>query len=147
MNLFTGMTPNEIWSVALMFALFNGYAGLSIIALFAFRISSRPRNGLVRVGALWHIAAIAMFMMALVATVWAAPAEKSFVGAKNNLFPFGDVWTRGWSSIVTVDLSQHFAMAILSMLFAGAGVFCMLLGFVVTGSQKRRAAREALLAA
>jgi uncharacterized membrane protein len=127
-NLFTGMTDRQIISAVLMFALFNLFAICVAGALAAFYISSRPaRGGRVRTGSLLHIVAMLLFMISVVSTVWAAPAEKSFVD--NGTMFSGD----------------RFIKVIVGLVFMVFGLLTMLLGAVVTAQQKREAARQSLV--
>jgi hypothetical protein len=127
-NLFTGMTDRQIISAVLMFALFNLFAICEAGALAAFYISSRPaRGGRVRTGSLLHIVAGLLFFVALVSTVWAAPAEKSFVD--NGTMFSGD----------------RFVKVIIGLAFMVAGLATMVMAALVTASQKREAARQALV--
>ena len=128
MNLFTGMTDRQIISAVLMFALFNLYAICVAGSLAAFYISSRPaRGGRVRTGSLLHIVAMLLFMISVVSTVWAAPAEKSFV--ENGTMFSGD----------------RFIKVIVGLVFLALGLVTMLAGAVVTAGQKREAARQSLV--
>lgn len=132
MNLFKGLPPGQILSFVLTFALFNGYVVLVAASLAAFYVVSKPRRiggggGVVRTAAVWHFVALLWFMLAIVSTVWAAPAEKSFVTESGSLFDLGD---------------PRFQKILIGLLFAGAGVGSMLIGFLRSGRQKR-AAREA----
>src|SRR5690349_10998616 len=81
MNLFSGMTDHEVVSSILEFALFNAFVVLEVVALAAFYVASRPRRGRVLTASLWHALAAVVFMMCLISTVWAAPAEKSFINS------------------------------------------------------------------
>ncbi len=132
MNLFKGLTNDQILSFVLAFVLFNGYVVLVAASLASFYVSSRPRRpgggvGVVRTAAVWHFVALLFFMLAVTSTVWAAPAEKAFVSDAGRLFDLGD---------------PRFQKILIGLLFAALGVGCMLLGFVGSGRQKR-AAREA----
>jgi uncharacterized membrane protein len=128
-NLFTGMTDRQIISAVLMFALFNLFVICEAGALAAFYISSRPtRGGRVRTGSLLYVVAGLIFMVAVISTVWAAPAEKSFVDPNGTMFA-GDGFTK---VIIGVGI-----MVI--------GLVFMLAGAVVTAGQKREAARQSLV--
>ena len=127
MNLFTGMTDRQIWSAVLMFGLFNLFAICEAAALAAFYIASRPtRGGRVRTGAIIHIVAGLLFMIAIISTVWAAPAEKSFV--ENGTMFTGD----------------RFVKVIVGIVFMVLGLITMVAGAMVTSQQKREAARQSL---
>jgi len=128
MNLFTGMTNRQIWSAVLMFGLFNLFVICEAASLAAFYIASRPtRGGRVRTGALIHIGAALLFMIAIVSTVWAAPAEKSFVDGNGTMFS-GD----------------RFIKVIVGVVFMVLGLLTMAFGAMVTSAQKREAARQSL---
>lgn len=131
MNLFTGLTTKQELSFFLAFALFNGYVLLEAAALALFYVTSRPRHGRVRTAAIWHVVAGVLFMLAIISTVWAAPAEKSFVNG-DALFDPGD--------------ARFQKVLIGLLLFALPGMICMVVGAVQGGAQKRRL-REQTLAA
>ena len=130
MNLFTGMTDRQILSSVLMFVLFNGYVVLTVVALAAFHVTSRPRRGRVRTAALWHFAALLLLMVSFISCVWAAPAEKSFIDPNNNDALFA---------------GDRFIKVCVGLAFAAAAVACMLAGFITGARQKRAAAQAALL--
>ena len=134
MNLFSGMTDHEVVSSILEFALFNAFVVLEVIALAAFYVTSRPRRGHVLTASLWHMSAAIVFMLCLISTVWAAPAEKSFINSSLSDEPFFDVgdprvqkffWGAG---------------------FAAAGIALMVAGAVHAGIQRRRIAQQEVLA-
>ena len=128
MNLFTGLTNRQIWSAVLMFGLFNLFAICEAAALAVFYIASRPtRGGRVRTGAIWHIAAALLFMVSIISTVWAAPAEKAFVDSNGTMFS-GD----------------RFIKVIVGIVFMVLGLMAMIVGGMVTAAQKREAARQSL---
>jgi len=129
MNLFTGMTNAEIVSLALAFVLFNFYVVLEAAALAAFYFASRPHRGQVRSAAIWHVIAAFLFMMSLVSTVWAAPAEKSFVNETG-------------SSLGTTD---RFVKVVVGLIFAAIGITSMVVGLTATSRQRRAAQQRALL--
>jgi len=133
MSLFTGMTNRQILSAVLMFALFNFFIVLEVGALAAFYVSSKPRRGRVRTAAIWHFVAALWFVMCLITTVWAAPAEKSFIDADT---PPGDALFRG----------ERFGKVIIGLGFALIGLACMAVGALQTSRQRRRAAEEAQFA-
>jgi amino acid transporter len=132
MNLFSGMTDRQILSAVMTFVLFNGYVVLMVIALASFYVTSRPRRGRVRTAPILHIVAVVWFLMALISTVWAAPAEKSFIDADT---PPGDHLFAG----------ERFGKVIIGVGFAFIGVLCVLAGFIAGARQKRAIARQALL--
>jgi uncharacterized membrane protein len=128
MNLFTGMSNRQIWSAVLMIGLFTFWVMCEGAALAAFYVSSRPtRGGRVRTGSLIYLVAGILFLISLVSTVWAAPAEKSFVDANGTMFA-GD----------------RFIKVIVGLVFMAAGLATMLFAAVVTAGQKREAARQSL---
>jgi hypothetical protein len=128
MNLFTGLTDRQVISAVLMIALFSLFALCEAAALAAFYISSRPtRQGRVRTGSLLHIVAALLFMVSIISTVWAAPAEKAFVDTDGTMFA-GD----------------RFIKVIVGLVFMVLGLITMVMGAAVTGSQKREAARQSL---
>ncbi len=129
MNLFTGMTDRQIISAVLMFALFNFWVMLEAGALAAFYVSSRPSHrGRVRTASLWYLVAAFWFMWSLISTVWAAPAEKSFVDPNGTMFA-GD----------------RFVKVIVGLVLMVIGILCMLVGAVSNAAQKREAARQTLI--
>lgn len=136
-NGFTGLSNPQIVSFFFMFLLFNGYVVLEAIALAAFYVTAKPRHGRVRTAAIWHFWAACLVMVAFISTVWGAPAEKAFVNTA------GDSLTLQQSPNITVlGLGLGRAdMLFVGMVFAGAAVFCMLIGFL-KGAQQRRVLRE-----
>lgn len=132
MNLFTGMTNRQILSAALMFLLFNFFVVLEVSALAAFYVSTRPRRGRVRTAPILYAIAAMWFVMCFISTVWAAPAEKSFLDADN---PPGDALFQG----------ARFQKVLIGLVFAAIGIGFMLAGVVIGGRQKRVAAQRALL--
>jgi hypothetical protein len=129
MNLFTGMTDRQIWSAIIMFGLFSFWALCEAGALAAFYISSRPtRGGHVRTGSFLHIVAALLFMVSLISTVWAAPAEKAFVDTNGTMFA-GD----------------RFVKVIVGLVFMVFGFMSMAAGALATSMQKREAARQNLV--
>ena len=133
MNLFNGMTDRQILSVGLDFLLFNGFVALEAIALAAFYVSSKPRRGRVRTAALWHVVAALWFLMALISTVWAAPAEKAFIDDA--------------SPSETLFAGERFQKVIIGLGFAAIGIGFMLVGAIHGSRQRREAAQQALLEA
>ncbi|HEY6377861.1 MAG TPA: hypothetical protein VI316_01645 [Candidatus Dormibacteraeota bacterium] len=131
MNLFTGMTDHEIISALLMFALFNLYVMLLAAALVAFYVSSKPRRGRVRTAALWHMGAAVVFLFCLITTVWAAPAQKSFIDAD-----LAETFFKG----------ERFQKVVIGLVAAVVGVGMIIVGLVRGSRQRREAAQEALLA-
>jgi hypothetical protein len=133
MNLFTGMTDHEVISTILEFAVFNAFVVLIVLSLAAFYVTSRPRRGRVLTASLWYIAALMFFVVALISTVWSAPAEKAFINAGLPDEPFFDL---------NAQPMQRF---IWGVVFAVAGLVCMVGGALVAGRQKRRLAQEELV--
>jgi hypothetical protein len=128
MNLFTGMSDRQIISAVLMFALFNLFAMLEAASLAAFYIASKPsRGGRVRTSSLLYLVASLLFMLSLVSTVWAAPAEKSFV--ENGTMFAGDRFTK----------------VIVGLVFMVLGLVVMVAAAVAGAAQKREAQRQALV--
>lgn len=115
------MSTNNIISFVLEFGVFNGFVVLLAISLWAFRVSSRPRQGWVRTASVWHLVGTLWFMLALVSTVWAAPAEKTFVNG-DTLFDLG---------------YERFQKVLIGGGFAGVGILCMLIAVVLTSRQQR----------
>jgi hypothetical protein len=131
MNLFTGMTDHEIISALLMFALFNLYVMLLAAALVAFYVSSKPRRGRVRTAALWHMGAAVVFLFCMITTVWAAPAEKSFIDTD-----LAETFFKG----------ERFQKVVIGLVAAAVGVGMIIVGLLRGSRQRREAAQEALLA-
>jgi len=128
-NLFTGMTDRQIISAVLMFALFNLWVILEAAALGAFYVSSRPsRGGRIRTASAMYLVAAFWFLWSLISTVWAAPAEKSFVDTNGTMFA-GDRFTK----------------VIVGLVLMVIGLGSMLMGAVMNASQKREAARQSLV--
>ena len=130
MNLFTGMTDRQILSVALTFILFNFYVVLEVVALASFYVTSRPRRGRVRTAAIYHAVAGAILMLSFVSTVWAAPAEKSFIDPDHGEKLFA---------------GDRFTKVVIGLVFAAVAVLCMLVGGAVAARQRRAVAQAALL--
>lgn len=140
MNLFTGMSTNEILSTAFTFLLFGFYVTLIAVALGAFYVTSRPREGRVRTAAMWHFWAVILTMVSIVSTVWAAPAQKSFLDddTVSRLFPF--------DAITSFDLAWRFPKVIIGFLVALLAILSILIG-IVRGRMQKRAWQEEQLAA
>lgn len=132
MNLFNGMTDHEIVSAILMFVLFNIYVVLLAGALVGFYVSSKPRRGRVRTAALWHMGAAVVFLFCMITTVWAAPAEKSFIDS---------------NVTETFFQGERFQKVIIGWVAALVGMAMMAVGIITASRQRRRAAQEALFAA
>jgi hypothetical protein len=125
------MSQHQVISTMLAFVLFNGFVGLEVLALAAFYVTSRPRRGRVRTAALWHIGAAIVFIVCLISTVWAAPAEKSFINADGDQAYFA---------------GERFGKVEIGVGIALIGIALMVVGFIHSSRQRRRAAQEALLA-
>jgi len=130
MNLFKGLTPQQILSFVLAFGVFNLFVIMEAAALGAFYLASRPQGGRVRTAAAWHVGAAAWFNMAVVSAVWSAPAEKAFVNG-SKLFDFG---------------YERFQKVLIGLAFTGIGVLFMAIG-IIKGSRQKRAQRDEALAA
>ena len=126
MNLFGGMTKAQIVSAILAVAVFGLFVLLEAAALTAFYITSRPRRGRVRTAALWHAVAAIWFLLSIISTVWAAPAEKSFLTTAGN-FGVGD----------------RMVKLFVGAAFAAVGIACMLSGGLVGARQARGLERDA----
>jgi len=128
---FTGLTTAQIISFFIDFVLFNFYVVLMVIAMASFYFTSKPRHGVVRTAAIWHFFAVIWMLMAFIGTVWAAPAEKTWL-VLGSLSQFG--------------VSQRGINAFISMGFAFIAVVCMAIGYA-QASRQNRAIREQVLAA
>lgn len=123
-NGFGGLTTTEIFSFFMVFIIFNFYAMLMAASLAAFYVTSKPRHGRVRRAAVWHFIATLWLMLAFVSTVWAAPAEKTFI-----------------SSGTSLGIGAAALRAFIGFGFAGIAILCMLIG-LVQGAKERRVMRE-----
>jgi hypothetical protein len=124
-NGFGGMPVTEIFSFFMMFIIFNFYAMLMTAALASFYVTSKPRHGRVRRAAIWHFIAALWVMLAFISTVWAAPAEKSFIQ----------------NAGTSVGLGDRAHNAFFGFGFALIAIVCMLIGFR-QGARERREIRE-----
>ncbi len=124
-NGFGGMPVTEIFSFFMMFIIFNFYAMLMAASLAAFYVTSKPRHGRVRRAAIWHFIALLWVMLAFITTVWAAPAEKSFIA----------------NSGTSVALGDRAHNAFFGFGFAFIAIACMMIGFM-QGTRERRHIRE-----
>ena len=132
MNLFSGFTSHQIISFLLAVGVFTVYAGLVALAVIMFYVTSRPSKGRIRTASMWHIVALALFLLSTVTTVWGAPAEKSFLGnTGDQLFD--------WSADRIFKMEVGAAFAVL-------GLICLVVGILHGGAQKR-AWRDETLAA
>lgn len=109
MNLFSGMSHNQILSFVIVGGVATAYIGLMAMAIVTFWITSKPHGGRVPKSAIWQIVAVLWFMMSVVTLVWAAPSEKSFF-----------------------DDAQRFGAMIDGFIFAAIGVVCIVLGGVLS---------------
>src|ERR1039458_3526837 len=120
MNLFHGLTTNQIISFFISGGVFTLYAALVALSLYAFYVASRPIGGRVRTAALWHFLALLFFMTSIITEVWAAPAEKSFVATDNdNLLDIGRLFQ---------DPNARMQKVVLGLVISGVGVLCMIIG-------------------
>jgi hypothetical protein len=78
MNLFTGMSHDQIVSFFIVFAITGYYVTLIAAALVGFWLASRPTQGRVGTAGIWHILAVVLVCFSVVTLVWGAPAQKSF---------------------------------------------------------------------
>ncbi len=128
---FNGLTTAQIISFFIDFVLFNAYVVLIVIAMAGFYFTAKPRHGVVRTAAIWHFVAVLWMLMAFIGTVWAAPAEKTWLTL---------------NSLSQLGISQRGINAFISMAFAFIAVVCMAAGFARASAQNR-AIREEVLAA
>jgi hypothetical protein len=98
---------------------------LMAASLAAFYVTSKPRHGRVRRAAVWHFIASLWVTLAFITTVWAAPAEKSFIANSGGGLGLGD---RAHSAFIGFG-------------FAAIAIFCILVG-LVQGARERRIIRE-----
>ena len=148
MNLFTGLSDNEIISFFLSGAVFTAFSGLVAHSLYAFWVASKPIGGRVRTAAVWHFVALQFFMMSIITAVWSAPAEKSFVASDNDhlldlgrfFSSLGDAFTQGNPTVFfgSENPNARLIKVVIGLVFAGAGLGCMLIGARRGGAQKRR---------
>ncbi len=130
MNLFNGMTHDQIISAVIMIALFSAFAGLVVIALAAFYVTARPRAGRIRTGAAWHLGALFWFLWANIACVWASPAENSLYSQTTKQ---------------SFDLGYARTQKVMWALgFAAVGCLCLGIGWIVSSGQARVAQRNAV---
>jgi len=123
-NGFGGLTTAQIVSFFIMFIIFNFYVVITAAALAAFYFTSKPRHGRVRRAAIWHFVALLWVGLAFISTVWAAPAEKSFVGNSGDL-----------------GIGDRAHSAFIGFGFAAVAIACILIG-LVQGARERRVIRE-----
>ncbi len=128
---FTGLTTAQIISFLIDFVVFNAFVVLIVIAMVSFYFTSKPRHGTTRTAAIWHFFAVLWMLAAFVATVWSAPAEKTFLVA---------------NSLATLGIGQRAINAFIGVGFALIAVVCMSIGFA-RASKQNRAIREEVLAA
>jgi hypothetical protein len=128
---FTGLTTAQIISFFIVFVIFNGYVVLTVISMVGFYFTSKPRHGRTRTAAIWHFFAVIMMLLAFVATVWGAPAEKTFLAG---------------TGLATLGIGQRAINEFISMAFALVAVFFMVAGFAGAARQNRAIREEALAA-
>jgi hypothetical protein len=128
---FTGLTTAQIISFLIDFVVFNAFVVLIVIAMVSFYFTSKPRHGTTRTAAIWHFFAVLWMLMAFVATVWSAPAEKTFLGG---------------TGLATLGIGQRAINAFIGVGFALIAMICMSIGFA-RASKQNRAIREEVLAA
>lgn len=140
-NGFTGLSNPQIVSFFFVFVIFNGYVVLEAAALAAFYVTAKPRHGRVRTAAIWHFVAACWVMLAFISTVWGAPAENAFVNSSHDALSLDQPSNFGW--VLFGYPMGRAGMLFLGMLFAGAGVVSMMVGFVQGARQKRELRDEA----
>ncbi|MFZ0129129.1 MAG: hypothetical protein WB808_09685 [Candidatus Dormiibacterota bacterium] len=128
---FTGLTTAQIISFFIVFVIFNAYVVLIVIAMVAFYLTSKPRNGTVRTAAIWHFVAVVWMLMAFIGTVWGAPAEKTFLSG---------------TGLASLGIGQRAINEFISMGFAFIAVVCMAIGFARASAQTRQIREEVLAA-
>ena len=128
---FTGLTTAQIISFLIDFVIFNGFVVLMVIAMVSFYFTAKPRHGTTRTAAIWHFYAVLWMLAAFVATVWGAPAEKTFLGG---------------TGLGTLGIGQRAINAFIGIGFAVIAMVCMGIGFALA-SKQNRAIREEVLAA
>jgi len=102
---FNGLTTAQIISFFIDFVLFNAYVVLIVIAMAGFYFTAKPRHGVVRTAAIWHFVAVLWMLMAFIGTVWAAPAEKTWL-TLNSLSQLG-ISQRGINAFHQHGLRLH----------------------------------------
>ena len=127
-NGFAGLTGAQQLSFWLTFILFNGYVGLEVICLASFYFAARPRSGAPNPAAIWYFIASLWVVLAFISTVWAAPAEKSFLDDSGTFLAVG---TR------TVKV-------FIGLGFAAVAVGCLLIGVFET-ARRKKLARQTLV--
>lgn len=127
-NGFAGLTGAQQLSFWLAFVLFNMYVVLEVACLAAFYFAARPRHGAPNRAAIWYFIGALFVVLAFITTVWAAPAEKSFLDDTGTYLAVG----------------TKAAKVFIGLAFAAVAVFCLLIGYVDTG-RRRRTEREAVV--
>jgi hypothetical protein len=127
-NGFAGLTGAQQFSFWMTFLLFNAYVVLEVASLGAFYFASRPRSGRPNPAAIWYFAASLLVVMAFITTVWAAPAEKSFLDDSGTYLAIG-----------TKAIKVFIGLGI-----AALAVLCLLAGALVTSSRKK-ASQQAIV--
>ena len=120
-NGFAGLSGAQQLSFWLTFILFNGYVVLEVVCLASFWFAARPRHGRPNPAAVWYFVASLFVVLAFISTVWAAPAEKSFLDDSGSFIAVG---TR------TVKV-------FIGLGFAAVAVGCLLAGVLATVGRRR----------
>ncbi len=120
--MFWGLSSAQTLSSWLVIGLFTFYFVLIVFGLGAFHSMSRPRHDRSHMMAGWHLLALFWLALALVALVWAGPAENAFVN------PLGQMFDTGY---------RGFQCVLISAIFAFVSVACMAIGFVATAARQR----------
>ena len=122
-NGFAGLTGAQQLSFWLSFILFNGYVALEVACLASFYFASRPRSGSPNPAAVWYFIAALWVVMSFITTVWAAPAEKSFLD----------------DSGTNLAVGTKAIKVFIGLGFAAIAVMCLLIGAMETARRKRSA--------
>ena len=129
-NGFAGLSGANQLSFWLAFILFNGYVVLEAACLTAFYFAARPRaGGLPNPAAIWYFIGAVLVVLCFITTVWAAPAEKTFLDDTGTYIAVG---TRA-------------VKVFIGLAFAAAAVACLLVGFADTARRRRAAERTLVL--
>ena len=119
-NGFSGMSGSQILSFWLVFILFNGYVVLEVVSLASFWFAARPRHGHPNVAAVWYFIASLVGVLCFITTVWAAPAEKSFIDDGGN-----------------IGLGPHTWAIFAGLAFGAVAAAFLLIGALTTMSRRR----------
>lgn len=128
-NGFAGLSGAQQLSFWLSFILFNGYVVLMVASLAAFYFASRPRSGRPNRAAVWYFIASLWVLMSFISTVWAAPAEKSFLD----------------DSGTSLALGTRAVKVLIGLGFAAVAVMCLMIGMFETGRRRRLADRTLVI--